>query len=111
MSEIQEAIEFYKSQNENMERETWNPEKVCPAYKKNKLAIAALQEQAEHEKGCEYCLHGKHFETDSTDRDDVLLNGNCIEVGISVSDSYGETEIKINFCPVCGRDLRKPVEK
>ena len=26
-------------------------------------------------------------------------------------NKFGESEIKINFCPMCGRDLREPTEK
>jgi hypothetical protein len=50
MSEIQEAIEFYKLQNKKMEYETWKPCQIYPAYRANEIAIEALQEQAEREK-------------------------------------------------------------
>lgn len=44
-------------------------------------AISALQDQAEREKGCMWCKEG----------------------------AFDDSHFKVNFCPVCGRDLRKPV--
>lgn len=127
MSEIQEAIDFYKAQNENMERETWKVAEVCPAYKKNQAAISALQDQAEREKGCEYCTtieeqndYGRTFyKTLYEDVGPTHLNGTaclCHDKDgwfIHYEDNEGESmcDCKTDFCPNCGRDLRNPVEK
>jgi hypothetical protein len=68
------------------------------------IAISALKEQAEREKGCEYC------------------NGNALK-GVALTYFWGIPKValhsgeelteseKFKFCPNCGRDLRKPVEK
>ena len=60
----------------------------------------ALQDQAEREKGCEYC--------DPSTPDYEWRQEWAIE-GKSPTDDVHL--MQINFCPICGRDLRKPVEK
>ena len=74
------------------------------------LAIAALREQEEREKGCEYCTDSKsiyHLSSgvhDSMD-EDVYISGNSLVVDIGCH-SYGSVDIK--FCPTCGRRLPEP---
>ena len=56
-------------------------------YEAIEAAISALQEQAEREKGCEYCS-------------DYEPNYN------QFYDSEGELGAKFIFCPMCGRRLK-----
>ena len=71
------------------------------------LAVTALQEQEERERGCEYCTDSKniyHLKSgihDSMD-EDVYISGNALVVDIGCH-SYGSSVI--NFCPMCGRRL------
>ena len=98
ISEIQEAINELKTM-------------YFPMHSHDKaiqMAISALQEQAEREKGFEYC-------NDYNPVQDCCFtkNGKGIE---QVVCQKSESEIfidqrEVNFCPKCGRDLRKPVEK
>lgn len=75
-----------------------------------KLAITALKQQQEREQGCEYCAREKviqiKFEGDEAGR---AWMHKC-------SDGYGLflegeiiTYIEVEYCPMCGRDLRKVV--
>lgn len=76
----------------------------------NRMAISALREQEEREKGCEYCTDSKsvyHRSSgihDSMD-EDVYISGNSLVVDIGCH-SYGSVDIKI--CPMCGRRLPQP---
>lgn len=90
MSDIQKAIEILSDFSKQI------LVKADGAYEKNdfieakKMAISVLQEQAEREKGCEMCNSG------------ILM----------VYDSFlGTDGENVNFCPNCGRDLRKPVNQ
>lgn len=74
------------------------------------LAVAALREQEEREKGCKYCTDSKsiyHRSSgihDSMD-EDAYISGNSLVVDIGCH-SYGSVDIKI--CPMCGRRLSQP---
>lgn len=95
MSKIQEAIKELQTM-------------YFPMHSHDKavnMAIVALQDQAEREKGCEYC-------------NPEVMDGNPIfsrhidgYIGNGKFCSNVEVGIKAHFCPMCGRDLRKPVEK
>lgn len=80
------------------------------AYDAYILALSALQEQEERERGCEYCTDSKniyHLKSgihDSMD-EDVYISGNALVVDIGCH-SYGSSVIK--FCPMCGRRLYSP---
>ena len=63
-------------------------------------AIEALQEKAEREKGCWCC--------DPSTPDDKWREGWTVEAKNEKEDPQ---LMKINFCPHCGRDLRKPVNE
>lgn len=87
---IEDAIEDFNHFNNNLIGCLGNVAECEPDYINRKLAILALTEKAEREKGCEYCEntsqaksmwhrklpHGKYIQTDA------------------------------HFCPVCGRNLR-----
>ena len=67
-------------------------------------ALAALREQAEREKGCEYCLQGEDlaYGLDSMQRTGrIYIDGNLL-----TSDLYSESmAVAVCFCPVCGKRL------
>lgn len=83
--DIQEAISEFKMENALLG--VRNPMKVS----RNDLAISALQEQAEREKGCNFC----RIELD--DYPYVRAVGDDCE-----SDEYYEPV----YCPMCGRRLK-----
>lgn len=65
------------------------------------MAIAALREQEERSKGCEYC-------GDPSPHSDCVVDGNIEQmlVGRSFADAYVYTR-RIKFCPMCGRRLEE----
>ena len=80
--DIQEAISEFKMENALLG--VRNPMKVS----RNDLAISALQEQAEREKGCKYC-RGEH-------------NISTVSVTRHTSDREILTKIETLYCPSCG---------
>jgi hypothetical protein len=78
--DIQEAISEFKMENALLG--VRNPVKVS----RNELAISALQEQAEREKGCEYC-----------ENEIYMKHPSVAEVPWGVA---------AKFCPMCGRRLK-----
>lgn len=97
MSKIQEAIDWFSR------RKDMGLSDKCQ--KAEDTALSALQDQAEREKGCEYC-------------DPEIMDGNPIfsrhidgYIGNGKFCSNVEVGIKAHFCPMCGRDLRKPVKQ
>ena len=83
MNEIERAIKEFETDNAVLGG--WAPEVV----ERNSLAVAALREKAERDKGCEYC-HSRfgiatHHITDS---------------GMKAG-----TNKNVNFCPMCGKRL------
>lgn len=71
------------------------------------IAIEALQEKAEREKGCEYCKLA--VEIGAVDSDGVMR----VEIGnvgipfiLVNNDTFGTSDLfDINYCPMCGRKL------
>lgn len=92
MSEIQEAINFF--------------ERCGVPYADE--AAAALKYQAEREKGCEYCNDpGPFYDCCYVKPDGTAVEQRLIQKSENMFDVFVE-ERNINFCPMCGRDLRKP---
>lgn len=60
------------------------------------LAETALQEKAEREKGCEYCLRMANM---PFEEHDVYIDGNG-KLDVDADEDY-----QLNFCPMCGRKL------
>jgi hypothetical protein len=77
---------------------------TCPQCNANEFALAALREQAEREKGCEYCLQGEDlaYGLDSMHRTGrIYIDGNLL-----TADLYSESmAVVICYCPVCGKRL------
>jgi hypothetical protein len=89
MNDIQKAIDWFK-----MRKSGGTMPGVGKMYD---TAISTLQDQAEREKGCTLCRGGAF---DNPKNAFPMLRGYCLHDGI-----------ELNFCPICGRDLRKPVKK
>ena len=71
------------------------------------LAISALREKQEREKGCEYCNSAESmaYGQDSLSRRAyIYLDGNLLTADL-YSDSMAAA---ICFCPMCGRPLTPP---
>ena len=66
------------------------------------LALSAIQEQEERERGCEYCNDGSVI---CNADEEFYISGNTLRVDIGCH-CYGQMEI--NFCPMCGRRLHLP---
>lgn len=100
MSETQEnTIKHFKSLQKRYK--TQHNGKQCEFVK---IALSALHEQAEREKGCEYCKDSEdlaygHDSMQRTGR--IYLDGNLL-----TADLYSESmAAAICFCPMCGKRL------
>jgi DNA-directed RNA polymerase subunit RPC12/RpoP len=90
--DIQEAISEFKMENALLG--VRNPMKVA----RNDLAISALQEQAEREKGCEWRL---------VDDDGEISTRYETDCGHSFFFEDGSTEENgFTTCPYCGKRLK-----
>lgn len=67
------------------------------------IAKVSLQEQAEREKGCEYCKDNYDLEIRKPyEAPSLYIDGNeLIATRYDEADSVAE----INYCPMCGRKL------
>lgn len=105
----EEAIKALKHTEDNIKyderrEEIYFTDKWVQAYE---MAIAALREQEERSKGCEYCQRFDDpcgvpmiaTEEDDCDRGIYLYNGYLCANGGSFCDA------KVRFCPMCGRKL------
>ena len=63
-------------------------------------AAAALREKQEREKGCEFCTGDINTRTN-------ILDCECGEVYIDAAGrlTAGDDDVKVRFCPMCGRPL------
>ena len=68
-----------------------------------RMAISALREQEERERGCEYCNDCKSI---CNQDEDIHISGNILRIDIGC---YAYSSVKINFCPMCGRRLYFPI--
>lgn len=55
------------------------------------LFLAALREQEQREKGCEFCLNGEYLSA-------------------IFYDKYGD-RLDFTFCPMCGRKLKEGADR
>ncbi|HEX3018585.1 MAG TPA: hypothetical protein VHP31_12145 [Caproicibacter sp.] len=97
MSEIQKAIETLSDFGKQVTVKADGAYEKTDFIEAKKLAITTLKEQAEREKGCKYCnglAHGGNADGET-----------LRELETRARITHG------NFCPNCGRDLRKPVQK
>ena len=99
----QEAILVLKSGSYNPQtfRYEFANRDIIPALM---VAEEALNEQAEREKGCEYCSG------DALKGVALTTTWGMPKVALHSGEELTESE-KFKFCPNCGRDLRKPVSK
>ena len=94
---IQMAMEELKMENALLG--VRSPMKVA----RNNLAIAALQEQAEREKGCEYCKCGYDLSTGNVCEPSLYIQGNTL---LALRYDEPDSEAEINYCPMCGKRLK-----
>lgn len=75
----------------------------------NKLALAALREQAEREKGCEYCeTPGKTLHVVECAEPRIMLHVSGRYVQMYDEEYPGWVDnFPIHFCPMCGRKLER----
>ena len=76
------------------------------------IAAQAIRERIEREKGCEYCNDEKRMVARSghAGKHGFYLAGNALTYSQQVAaDDDFEDDCFINFCPMCGREL-KPKE-
>ena len=79
-----------------------------------RLAIAALQEKQERERGCRHCLKSRFihysYSAENFVEEVFIKNGcqmtitNCAVLG-GTFRAGEDVYFKINFCPICGRKL------
>ena len=53
-------------------------------------------------KGCNYCLRFKSIQLNEKDRINIDADTKCLIVNL-------ENAIKINYCPICGRELENDI--
>ena len=70
------------------------------------VALDALCEQAEREKGCEFCCYTEYPEKQLYPKRDYLFYaGYSKQIKVDEFDEF-ETE-EINYCPMCGKKLKE----
>lgn len=72
------------------------------------IAIFALKEREERNKGCEYCDTDKYKHPLGFHSTKELDFGLCIKDGALYAERYDEPDslAEIDFCPMCGRPLK-----
>lgn len=99
MTEIERAIETLEERFMTMSM--CGDIEYCKAQNRAlDIAIAALREQAEREKGCEYCNDQEVIAWDMCN-DGIVIESN----GKMHMLSGGDWEAEIDFCPMCGKRL------
>ena len=104
MNEIEQAIAGFETDNALLagSREVGTIER-------NKLALTALREKAEREKGCEYCFTGTPIEATAgwLEDNEFRIDDGKLTYAAYVDDAGGALydDTPINFCPMCGRKL------
>ena len=97
---IEEAIKYLKGM---IFTQDFHPS-TLRAKAVNTMAIAALREQAERSKGCEYCLQGEDL---AYGHDSMQRTGRIyIDSNLLTADLYSESmAVAVCCCPMCGRRL------
>lgn len=96
MSEIEQAIAYL---------ERWLPfwkERNEDSALYVELALSALREKAEREKGCEFC---KKF--DFSEASAKVEKGKFAHIHLVCGNTRYPKEEQFNFCPMCGRKLKE----
>ena len=99
MTDIEDAIQAME--NLNMVLSITDSERHAA-----NLAIQALKEKAEREKGCEYCNAYKNIATIDYGETQIIVDLNGDNIRIFDNETPGICENnKIKYCPMCGRKL------
>ena len=103
MNEIEKAITYFEALLERLGNGD-SDNAVCAT------ALAALREQAERSKGCEFCCY-----TEYPDKELYPKEGYTFYAGFYKQindDAFAEGELeKLKFCPSCGRRLEAQHEQ
>lgn len=101
MTEIEQAIYLLREGAENWRytSQEWIDDKDAEAIS---LAIEALKEKAEREKGCEYCNKNFQHNYNWLIRDYMLNDKERPRIEIT---GDGIAVIECDYCPKCGRKL------
>ena len=112
---IEEAIQWFSYRVEDAKKalESYSEDDTAEGFKmvakfrleSAKMALAALRAQQEAEKnenGCKYCRDGDVIALDSCSAVRIERDGQNYVMGGC------DWEREINYCPMCGRQLRHP---
>lgn len=94
----EEAVKQFEKRNYNLRQ---HPTGANPVYKyrhdseisRGDVAISAIRERIEREKGCEWC------------QDEIMFNGDDMELELQHPLEDTPRMIYPRFCPNCGRKL------
>lgn len=114
MDKIEKTINYFHNQNNEANCYCGNSKhydkETLEMFEMNDIAIKALKEKQQRENGCEYCKENESLYFDSK-----FNNPNLREVYIEddgnmtvtpyLCDDTESVQIKINYCPMCGRNL------
>lgn len=105
----QEALDFAKERLSRISYLLEKSDTPCKSFyeKQEEMliqAVLAMEEQADREKGCDFCkVYGEFVKEIYVDTEMTAYSKN--EIGCKCLCG------PLKFCPMCGRDLRKPVSK
>lgn len=94
--EIYEAISYMKEMRSICDTDSG----VVP--QSYDMALSALHEKAEREKGCEFC---KKF--DFSEASAKVEKGKFAHIHLVCGNTRYPKEEQFNFCPMCGRKLKE----
>ena len=81
---------------------------------KSDFINAAIREKREREKGCEYCNGGREICENNKAELGIELHSAKSKLVAYAKDCNGwdiSLTCKINFCPMCGRELKPKEER
>jgi len=112
MSKFEKAINYFYDQNneayiycsysKHYDKET------LEMFEMNDIAIKALIEKQQHKNECEYCKNNESLYFDDKNhnsnlREVYIENDGNITITPYLYDDTEAIQIKINYCPICGR--------
>lgn len=100
MNEIEQAIAGFETDNALLAGS-----REVRTIERNKLALAALREQAEREKGCIFCSGERHCIREAFDEGTAKVISADNRYALSVGTSRDAAIFNIFFCPMCGKRL------
>jgi hypothetical protein len=110
MNEIERAIKHFEDGSDaarKIKASEPETEPICDnIIHMNDIAISALRDKAEREKGCQYCTTGESLNGyDDVGSFAIHPNGKTHYLEVAYNDDFYNCTVYINFCPMCGRRL------